>query len=255
MRYIFFLAFMFMSTVDSAQEKDSTIVMQDSTFLEASSDEETDAVAAPDTTQVTVRNFDEAAVEKLKADPAFEYMETPTVAESLWDRFLGWLRQFIESLFDDAVNTNWGRVLTYLLAFVVAVAVIMMLLKVNAFKVFYSAQGAETFKHQVLHENIHVMDFDKLIQAAVEQNDYRLGVRLLFLYALKTLSDKGLIQWDQGKTNHDYMNELRVNELRKGFTELNFYFEYAWYGNFNISANVFRHVRQIFDNWKSGVKG
>ena len=88
---------------------------------------------------------------------------------------------------------------------------------------------------------------------SVEKNDYRLGVRLVFLYALKTLSDKGLIQWDQGKTNHDYLNELRVTELQKGFNELNFYFEYAWYGNFNITPNVFSHVRRIFEEWKRSV--
>ncbi len=253
MRYYFFFLSLFVSTLNHAQKRDSTILTQDSTYIEALKGDETDDIALPDTAQVTVRSFDPATVERLKADPALEYKESPTIAESLWDRFISWMGQLIESLFDDAVNTSWGRVLTYLLALVVGVAVIMMLLKVNAFKVFYSTQGADTFQHNVLHENIHVMDFEKLIQEALEQKDYRLGVRLVFLFALKKLSDKGLIQWDQGKTNHDYLSELRVNELRKGFNELNFYFENAWYGNFSISANVFSHVRQIFDDWKKSV--
>ena len=120
----------------------------------------------------------------------------------------------------------------YIVGIVLLTVLIMMLLKVNAFKVFYSGQGANTFTYSALDENIHEMDFEKLIQEATGKNDYRLGVRLVFLYALKMLSDKNLIHWDQGKTNHDYLDELSATEIKTGFNELNSYFEYAWYGNF-----------------------
>jgi hypothetical protein len=207
-------------------------------------------VALPDTIPVTVRNFDQGRVDRLKADPELQYDQVPTVAESLWDRFLQWLGRLINSFFDNAVNTSWGKVLTYAVTIIVVVAIILMILKVDAFKIFFSSQSAGTFKHNVLDENIHAMDFDKLIQEALAHNDYRLGVRLVFLYALKMLADKNLILWDQGKTNHDYMNELNVDELKTGFNELNFYFEYAWYGNFRISHQMFSQVTLIFEAWK-----
>jgi len=106
----------------------------------------------------------------------------------------------------------------------------------------------------VLDENIHEMDFDKLIEDALMKKDYRGGVRLVFLYSLKMLSDKNLIHWDQGKTNHDYLDELKQDELRGGFNDLNLYFEYAWYGNFTINAETFAHVQQIFSVWKANLR-
>lgn len=226
--------------------------LPDSTFLQSNQDD--DDLAAPDSTSVNARNFDSSTVDRLKNDSELKYQEVPTVAESLWTRFLAWLADFIESFFDKAVNTSWGRILTYGAAVIIIVVLIMTFLKVNAFKVFYSGEGAESFKHTVLDENIHEMDFDKLIQEALARQDYRLGVRLIFLYSLKMLADKNLIHWDQGKTNHDYLSELKVAELKNGFHELNFYFEYAWYGNFDISPNMFSHVQLMFNDWKNRIR-
>jgi hypothetical protein len=214
----------------------------------------TDSFALPDSTLITQRPGDSETLQRLKTDPELQYKEPPTIAESLWERFLIWLGQFFESLFKAAVTTNWGKVLLYLAGVAVLIIVIMMLLKVNAFKILYSGSGANTFRANVLDENIHEMDFDKLIEEAIGRKDYRGGVRLVFLYALKMLSDKNLINWDQGKTNHDYLDELKTVDLKPGFNDLNYYFEYAWYGNFNITPETFSHVQEIFKTWRNNIK-
>lgn len=216
--------------------------------------EQEDSQAIPDTSKIVERNFDEKTLRSLKDDSALQYRESPTIAESLWDRFRLWLNQLIQAIFKHAVTTNWGRVFMYFVGIVLLIVLIMMLLKVNAFKIFYSGQGANTFNYTVLDENIHEMDFEKLIQEAAEKNDYRLGVRLVFLYALKILSDKNLIHWDQGKTNHDYLDELKPTAIKAGFNELNSYFEYAWYGNFSINLETFTRVRLTFAEWKGKLK-
>jgi hypothetical protein len=130
----------------------------------------------------------------------------------------------------------------------------MLILRVNAFQIFYSGQGATTMRHGVLDENIHEMDFDQLIREATAQNDYRKAIRLLFLHALKILSDKHLVHWEQGKTNHDYLKELNVDEVKTGFNQLNFYFEHAWYGNFAVSENTFVKVQDIFKDWRERLR-
>lgn len=249
-----------------AQETDTvSVAVVDTTFVEADttayenyddegSDEDEVLVAPPDSTDVAERPFDSGKVDELKSDPGLQYKEAPTIAESLWDRFLVWLNQIIEAIFDNAVNTNWGRVLAYLVGIALLVVVIMMILKVDAFKIFYAGQGASTIKYNVLDENIHEMDFENLIQEAISKNDYRTGVRLVFLYSLKILSDKQLIHWEQGKTNHDYVAELKSPELKTGFNELSFYFEYAWYGNFSINHDLFSKVQHTFTTWKAQLK-
>lgn len=211
------------------------------------------AVSA-DSVKVEIRSFKEETLNQLKSDESLRYEETPTVAESLWDRFTILLRQFFESLFQGATTTDWGRVFSYIIGILLLVVLIMLVLRVNAFKIFYAGQGASTMPYDVLHENIHEMDFDKLIQEALQQHDYRTAIRLQFLHALKILSDKGLIHWEQGKTNQDYLQELKVGEIKTGFHELNFYFEYAWYGNFAINQGTFVKVQDIFSNWRAQLR-
>jgi len=226
----------------------------DSTVMETyTSTEEKEMRAQPDTAEVVLQNFDSTVVHQLQSDSDLNYKESPTMAESLWDRFLTWLAELFESLFRNATGTNVGRVLLYALGFVVVIAIIMALLKVNAFHVFFSGADKGQANYTVFHENIHEMDFEKLLREAVEKGEFRSGTRLIFLYALKLLADKHLVVWDPGKTNHDYVEELNAPELKTGLNELSFYFDYAWYGNFVISPDVFGRVQGIFNEWKAKV--
>jgi hypothetical protein len=212
-----------------------------------------DSWAPNDSTNVEARNFSATTIDRLKSDESLRYEEAPTIAESLWDRALLLFKQFLDSLFTGAVKTNWGRVFSYIFGLVLIIILIMMILRVNAFKVFYSGQGASTIPYSALHENIHELDFDKLIQEATAEGDYRKAIRLLFLHSLKMLADKNFIHWEQGKTNHDYLSELTVANLKEGFNELNYYFEYAWYGNFKVNHELFLKVQHAFTNWRQRI--
>lgn len=235
-------------TTDSQNTGDSTV------FEVLEADKEKIFSGPADTTRIEVRKFSQSEVEKLKADPDLIYTQPPTVAETLWDRFLQWLGWLIDSLFGKATTTDLGRLLMYTIAIILTIVVIMMLLKVNAFRVFYSGADQGKQGYQVFHENIHEMNFDTLIQEATEKKEYRLATRLVFLYALKILSDKHLIDFSAGKTNHDYVEELQKGEIKTGLNELSFYFDYAWYGNFSISAEQFQKVKNTFTFWKEKLK-
>ncbi|MEJ1236610.1 hypothetical protein WBG78_00690 [Chryseolinea sp. T2] len=248
----------FAQTQDSVLMQDSIIiaqdsgsVIQDSTIISAFTYKSASNAPA-DTTAVDARIFDAQKLRELKDNPDLQYGVEATVGESLWQRFLRWLVELIEMLFSTATETNWGRFLLYALLLVAVVVIVLMILKVNAFQVFYG-DSASQISHRTLEENIHEMDFDKLIQEALAQQDYRLGVRLLFLYALKMLSDKNHIHWEQGKTNADYVNELTTENIKKGFSDLNYYFEYAWYGHFQVTDSVYARVKQTFDEWRRSL--
>ena len=206
-----------------------------------------------DTTRIHKKNFNESEVENLKSDPELNYKEAPTVAESLWDRFLSWLNQLLISFFENATMTTLGRVLMYSMGAIALIIIIMALLKVNAFRLFRGNADHGKFKYNVFHDNIHEMDFEKLIQDAVDKKEFRIGTRLIFLYALKLLSEKHLIQWQAGKTNHDYVEEIKSAELKTGLNELSFYFDYAWYGNFSVSPDQYQKVYSLFKTWKEKI--
>lgn len=252
MKSFLFCLCLFISVASFSQDADS-VKQPEAVDVRDEYDDE-DSYALPDSTEITPRSPDKQVLERLKADPTLQYKQPPTIAESLWDRFILWLKQLFSSMFESAVTTDWGNVFAYVVGIVLLVVLIMAILRVNAFKVFTTGQGIGTFRYGALDENIHEMDFDKLIDEAMSKKDYRLGVRLVFLYALKMLSDKNHIHWDQGKTNHDYLEELKMAELKGGFSDLNYYFEYAWYGNFQINAEMFNHVQDIFKNWRTNIK-
>jgi hypothetical protein len=231
------------------QDADSSNLSFDSVAATIES-EGNDSNAPNDSVKVETRTFDGATLNKLKSDAGLQYKAPPTIAESLWDRALQLIKQFLDSLFTGAVTTSWGRVFSYILGLVLVIVLIMMILRVNAFKVFYWGQGASRIPYHALDENIHEMDFDRLIQEAIAERDYRKGIRLLFLNSLKMLADKNFIHWEQGKTNHDYLSELTAADLKEGFNELNYYFEYAWYGNFTVNHEMFLKVQHAFTEWR-----
>jgi len=245
-------------TSTSEQVDSIMATVLDTAYTSTHSDDTTTAYnyrkAPADTSAVEQRSFSGNKLDKLRDDPSMQYEQPTTVGESVMDRFWQWLGQLLESILETSVTTNWGRVLTWVIALTVIVAVIMMVLKVNAFNMLMGGRRAAAVSHNVLDENIHEMDFEKLIQEAINQNDYRRGVRLVFLYALKLLADKQLINWKQGKTNHDYVAELKAGDLRNGLHDLSYYFDYAWYGNFTINRELFSKVNDIFTNWKTKLR-
>ncbi|HLT74829.1 MAG TPA: hypothetical protein VKZ68_07075 [Ohtaekwangia sp.] len=230
-------------------------VVTDSTFVEEFENiDDAEPQGIADTLAVETRNADPGVVQSLKEDPDMQYEQPPTIAESLWERFLIWLGRLLNGIFDTAENTSWGRLFLYLLGLAAIVVIVMLIMKVDAFKVFYSGDGASTIKANVFDENIHEIDFDREIQNAVQAGDYRRGIRLIFLYALKILSDKQHIVWEQGKTNHDYVVEIKEGQMRQWLHHLSYYFDYAWYGNFTVSRELFDKVNGIFIGWKEIVK-
>jgi hypothetical protein len=256
LRNLFFVIVFFFGVSAHAQNDDQPD--QDSVEVGEQSDsvlayKEVIYKANADSSLVEKKSFSEAKYEALKKDPDLNYRQAPTVGESLWSRLLSWLGKFFEALVENAVTTNWGRVLVYAIGLALLVVIIMMILKVNAFKVLYSGESGSQ-KYRVLDENIHEMDFEKLIKDSLREKNYRKAVRLVFLFSLKLLSDKDLVHFQSGKTNHDYVAELKDPDLKTGFNELSFYFEYAWYGNFTINAETFTKVENTFQDWRNKIR-
>ncbi|MFZ6010596.1 MAG: hypothetical protein ACOYXT_09630 [Bacteroidota bacterium] len=211
--------------------------------------EPADSTAQTDVTIIDVRHFDDKVIQDLKSDRELNY-SADRATISLWERMWRWLAQLINALFSETASTDWGRFAIYVIAVVILTYVIMRVMKIDAFNLF-AGKNTGAADYTVLDENIHEMNFEKLISEALSKKDYRLVIRLFFLHSLKLLSDKQLIHWEPGKTNVDYQNELQVAELKKGFNELGFYFQYAWYGNFAVSDEMLARVKEKYTDWKT----
>jgi hypothetical protein len=233
--------------VFSPQQSDSTVVASDTVEVAQHN------YTVKDTSQVVEKKFSQKEIDRLKADSELNYKQPPTVAESWWTRFKEWLADLIFQMLRGATTTTLGQITLFIIGGVLLVVIILLLLKVNAFRVFFSGADSGQSNYRVFEENIHEMDFEKLIQEAKQNRDFRIATRLVFLYSLKILADRQLIRWLPGKTNHDYIDEMARPDLKDEFQELSLYFDYAWYGNFRVSEEIFQKVEGVFHQWKNKV--
>lgn len=105
-------------------------------------------------------------------------------------------------------------------------------------------------------ENLEKVEFGYLEQAlekALVQRNFRMAIRIHYLWLLKVLYEKELINWKKDKTNHAYISELAnksSEESATSFRKLTLWYEKAWYGESTINENDFRMVETYFIDFR-----
>ena len=89
-------------------------------------------------------------------------------------------------------------------------------------------------------------EYDALIAEAESNNNFNLSSRYLYLKTLKTLYDKGLINFSPDKTNGEYLQEMSSHPYHGQFVALTRNYEYAWYGTFLISEAQYKKLKRQF---------
>lgn len=205
-----------------------------------------------DTLTVRSRSFDEKRLTEFKNDSDFQYGR-PQEGLTLWDRFLIWFFTTLSRILRYFTRTLPGQILFYGFWSLIILYVVLKLLNIDVKDLFFRSAGYRKVNFKLAEENIHELDFEKLINEATANKRYRDAVRLVFLHALKKLSDAQLIQWTPGKTNDEYLLELAQHPARTQLQELRYYFDYAWYGHFEVSDQTFAGVRKIFTRFNENL--
>nr|ARK13421.1 hypothetical protein A6C57_25490 [Fibrella sp. ES10-3-2-2] len=200
--------------------------------------------AANDRTPVQVRPVDAEKLRAIQGDRAYRYGNDVPPTASPWDRFWAWFWFKVGELMRTKAYRNVGQ---YVLLLAIAGLVIWLLYKADVLANIFPGRAKNTgLGYETVDENIHQINFNDRINEAVENRNYRLAVRLLYLQTLKNLADSGLIRWQPDKTNRQYAYELTGNPKRLRFEQLTTQFEYAWYGDFPVDEDRFSAIRQQF---------
>ncbi len=88
--------------------------------------------------------------------------------------------------------------------------------------------------------------YNALILEAETTNNFNLSTRYLYLQTLKTLSDKGLINFSTDKTNNEYLHEMASHKYQRQFASLTRNYEYVWYGKFLIDQFQYQKLKNEF---------
>lgn len=109
------------------------------------------------------------------------------------------------------------------------------------------------FNFTDIDEDISQLDFGEKIRKAREDQDFRLAIRWLYLKQLFLLNEKNRIVWQPHKTNMDYAAELSSTPLKQPFRELSRIYEYAWYGDYPITENIFLKAESEFIQFENQI--
>lgn len=200
--------------------------------------------------------YESRKFENLKAkysDSDFNYIEKPVkVDTNAWDRFWNAVGRFLSNLFDfgNGPNSLSGlEIAMKVIAILIILFVVYLIVKTIISKEggwIFSKSSNKITVSETTEENIHSLDFNTLITKIKNEKNYRLATRYYYLWLLKTLSDRNIIEWDIEKTNGDYLNEISNLELKNEFQFLSYVYEYSWYGEFNLNETDFEKTEIAF---------
>lgn len=108
--------------------------------------------------------------------------------------------------------------------------------------------GSETDE---IPQDIFAINYQKEIDKAAANGNYRLAVRLMFLRLLKQMTERNIIQYKQDKTNFDYLMQLQPTRYYNNFFKVTRNYEYSWYGKFPVSEETYKAIRNDFAQFDS----
>lgn len=210
----------------------------------------------PETNNITFpKNFRENFQNRYKG-PEFDYT-TVKPRESMWQKLKRKIRKLLESIFgeiDQTKTADYAEIIMRIFAVIVIGFVLYFLIRFLLGKdgnFFFSKKNKKIIIADTeLHENIHEINFPKTISEFEQKKDFRSAIRYRFLWILKQLADKKLIEWNPEKTNRDYFAEIKSDSLKNHFGKLVYIFDYVWYGEFEIDEKSYQNFAGKFLNFK-----
>jgi len=214
-----------------------------------------------DKAPIELKRFDNDKLNSYKKDKDFQYKETKQ-EKGILAKIMEWLSdllyRFLSWLFGEQRATGILSVIISSLPYIVALVILLLILKVFLNIRADNIISGSARKSKILvseeEEIIKTKDIKELIAKALKNNDYRLAIRYQYLYILQLLEKKGIISWEQQKTNHEYEREITDASLQNHFRNITYLYDFVWYGNFDIDKNDFSKASKIFTSIENKIK-
>lgn len=186
-------------------------------------------------------------------DSEFQY-EAKAKEKSAWDRFVEWLAFWLGKIFsfsDENASISVVEIILKVLAIGVIIFVIYLIVKAimngEGRWVFGKSSDKKVIHYEEIEKNLHLVDFEKLIKEATKSGENRLLIRYYYLWLLKKLAAREIIEWDVEKTNSDYIYEIKSEKLKAEFSYLSYLYNYIWYGEFKIEEETLLKAVKSFE--------
>ena len=203
--------------------------------------------ASEDEFDVNLRTIPENILSKYKKDPDFIYDGEIKDAEDWITKIKNWINNQLASLRSSEAYYTILDFVYYGLMIIAVLLIIRGLIKADRRGLIFGKLSREEIKFAENKEEISKLNFDDLISAAIENKNYKLAVRYLFLKSLQLLSEKDLIKINDNKTNHQYLSEIKNDKISRVFRKTTSVFEWIWYGDFPVDEKLMKSSQNEFN--------
>ena len=208
-------------------------------------------LAKRDNGHIVPRYPDARQLEEFRNDSDYQYSDDPQPPANPFARWVEWLFSKLRKLFSGNAYENFWQ---YVIMAAAAGLVLFILYKSKVLDYVFPSKGvAGSNEYVVGQENIHEINFEEAIGNALSLGDYRLAIRLQYLKTLKLLTTRELIHWKPNLTNQIYVQELQKYPFHADFVQLTKYFEFAWYGDFQVNESGFKEMKDFSNSFQDKI--
>jgi hypothetical protein len=97
------------------------------------------------------------------------------------------------------------------------------------------------------------VDYDEAIRKYQAEGNYRFAIRYLFLRLIHSATDKNIIQIRDSTTNTDIGRAFGQHPLASQFRYLATAYEYIYFGDFNLSKEIFDSLKMKFEAFQEKI--
>ena len=160
--------------------------------------------------------------------------------DSLMDWVAKRLNEFFENIFGSNFYQDHQDTLWICIGLAALGAVLAFLLWKHP-ELFARSGRRKPMEYEVTEDTIYGIDFPSEIEKALENENFREALRLMYLQTLKSLSDYHQIEWQPFKTPTQYTFEFRQADFKR-MTSL---FVRVRYGGFDADKDMIRDMHNL----------
>lgn len=185
--------------------------------------------------------IDTARLQVWRRDDDYAYgRELVPSQDSLMDWVAKRLNEFFENIFGSNFYQDHHDTLWICIGLVALGAVLAFLLWKHP-ELFARSGRRKPMEYEVTEDTIYGVDFPSEIEKALENENFREALRLMYLQTLKSLSDYHQIEWQPFKTPTQYTFEFRQADFKR-MTSL---FVRVRYGGFGADKDMIRDMHNL----------
>ncbi|HLV93305.1 MAG TPA: hypothetical protein VKX34_09300 [Aequorivita sp.] len=211
---------------------------------------------AIDTSKVERKQFSNTLSEKYTGNQ-YKYDSLEGETENLLGRIINWIFKKLNDVFGIDLPSGWqqlAEIVIYGSLVGFALYILVKFLMGNQAASFFSRKSKSVAPINIQEDHIQNIDLDAYITKALQEENYRLAIRYMYLKSLKLLSQNNLIEWNHEKTNSDYYNEIENGELKSSFNKISYWYDHIWYGEFTLDKSGFENAEKDFNQLNQNLK-